>query len=257
MRVNRGISLLELVASMCIIAALATAITPVISDLVQRSRDAHSLQNISTLDDQLRVFGDSVNVTEALLTEDMTTLFVSDGVTQGAIPTDIQSIVEATPYQLLQPELDALERSGVVELAYRRGVDYDSQLADFRQWDRIISLRDDGNPLTAEVRFLRLNTSQPSVNQFLAASFPGLDVTVEQSVILLGVGAESDLVKKVNLELPTDLNASELEYNRYFAVVWVGTPGVPADEQPSEAKVLGVIDGQLRTKGELAKAICP
>jgi hypothetical protein len=226
---------------MCLLAALVTAVTPVISDLVQRSRDTHSLQNISALEDHLRRFGDSLNVTEGLLDEDMTMLFSSDN----AMPTAIQGVVEPTVYQLSQPELDALQRSYVEEIAYRRGVDYDPQLADYLQWDRRIPVQNG--------RFLRLDFSKPSVTQFLAASFPGFDVTIEQTVILLGVGAESDLVKKVNLELPIDLN--ETGYNRYFAVVWVGSPG--ALEQPSEAKVLGVIDGQLRTKGELAKAVCP
>jgi hypothetical protein len=82
--------------------------------------------------------------------------------------------------------------------------------------------------------------------------------------VVVGIGQQSDLVKKIST-LPTDLNASApLVYDRYLAVVWVGARESADDATPvvlteplTQAKILGVVDSQLRTKSELAKVVCP
>jgi hypothetical protein len=264
---KKGISLMELVASMCIIAALATAVTPVVGDLVQRSRDTHALQDISALQDHLIALGDSLNLPDALLDEQYQTLFLSDlapGQQQGAIPEVLKSQFDVKNGALLPEELALLQAAGIQQIAYRRAIDYSDQIEDRLQWDRIQTIG------VEPVELVRLNMLNPAVQSLVQQKFAGIDVFEEDGVtpinhtlVVVGIGQQSDLVKKIST-LPTDLNASApLVYDRYLAVVWVGTresddvtPVVSTDPL-TQAKILGVVDSQLRTKSELAKVVCP
>jgi type II secretory pathway pseudopilin PulG len=265
-KVKNGISLMELVASMCIIAALATAVTPVVSNLVEQARYTHALQDISTLQDQLNAFGESLNGADALLDENFNTLFTSD-TPEGAIAPILESQLQVGTIALAQKEADALIASQIRELHYRSNPLVDG-IAPNDQWSVRL-------PVDVGTQLLRVDMEDANVAAQIKQQFPGLDFdaidevangTHTPTVLVVGIGRESDLVKTLG-ELPTDLNAGDPErfYDRYLAVVWVGSRKIdaslpiPASEVVSlpQAKVLGVVDSQLRTKSELAKLICP
>jgi type II secretory pathway pseudopilin PulG len=259
-----GVSLMELVASMCIVALPSLAVTPVVSNLVQTARDTQSVQNMSTLEDHLLAFGDSLNQAESLLIHgetDPSLALPQDPLEPGFIPQTIREklIIDALDVaDGVADQRQALINAGIVQLVNRAST-LDPNLEEKDQWAGNLTNVSEAGTLFAKLDLSRVDVQQTLEREFdqLGQVYDGTGTPVQDhNIIVVGIGADSQLVRD-GLRLPLDPNALNDSYNRYYALYWVGTnDGTNDVAVPSgKAELLGVVDSQFRSKREVAQAI--
>jgi hypothetical protein len=268
---SKGISLVELIVTMCAIALLSAIVIPAISGVEQMAKDAASAGSMSSTETTV-ILNSTLNHADALLISGSNSL-PNNATVEGYIPQAIRD-------HLIQP-VAALDTDSVLEAASRQALidggvsflrfrdDNDLTIDEKERWTDVHPLEEVNLPLAqldvtnVEVQRL-LEERFDQVRVFDAAGIP-----IQNKIVVVGVGAQSDIVQVAGQKLPIDSNAPAGAYNRFYALLWVAGPQIEVDgsvvleadgvtpviEAKPKAQFLGLIDSQFRSTQDVAQDV--